>query len=649
MDFFAQQDKARRNTWKLVLYFLLAVLLIVLAVNVFVYYILSSSDQSEISSAAAIEKQLDPRIWLYVSLSTLGVIFLGSLFRFLNLSGGGHSVADMVNARLVDLESQDVNEKEFIHVVEEMSIAAGIPMPTLYIMDREMAINAFVAGYKPTEAVMVITRGCLTELNRDELQSVVGHEFSHILNGDMRINIRLISILAGILAIGKVGAGLMALGFALFSDNNETDHSKKNDGAVIGIVMIPFGFALFVIGYIGLFFGRLIKAAISRQREFLADAASVQFTRNPKGLIGALYKIQKHSSGAFLKSSNAEEMSHMCFAGTIKLHFISLLATHPPIDVRINAVDATFFETDSEEYSLMQQQAQAKSVSEASEGAISQFSNAGSHTSVAELTASVGNPTPAHLDYAHELMESLPAVIHQKMHSKSGAALVIYGLLIADMDKTFGMEYSLRTNFFSEQDAPFLYEFHQLDDKFRLPLIEIVLPVLKQFTEDEKQQFINRVEQLIELDNQCTLFEFVILTLMKQQLNKNAAKPNQVKYHSLEAVQTEICLLISVLVQSSGKNQFEQSFQRAILRFKFEQQALVKMEDVNPEKIFRALNKLNLLSSILKKTIIDACVETVLDDDIIMPAEAELLRAISSSLDSPMPPLLPNEKNNVSG
>ena len=641
MDFFSQQDKARRSTSMLVLYFMLAILLIVLALNGVVYYALSgtgiylSYQDPANPLPIGLSEWLQLPYWLYISFGALLVIMMGSLLRLFKLRGGGHAVAEMAGARLLDMDSRDVKETQYLNVVEEMSIASGVPMPSLYVMQQEPGINAFVAGFRPTETVMVVTRGALDTLSRDELQGVVGHEFSHILNGDMRINIRLIAILAGILLIGKVGE------VVLRGSGRSSRGNNKGGGAILLLAL-----ALFAIGYIGLFFGRLIKAAISRQREFLADASSVQFTRNPGGIAGALYQIQQHSAGTILNSSNAEDMSHMCFGEAVKLHFTSLLATHPPLDVRINAVDPMFLKTQRAKQ-LIQNRNQAEQPVPAPAEAMALdggagFTDSGSHTSIEAVTASVGNPTPEHLVYAHQLISTLPASIAEVMHSRQGAALVIYGLLIAAMDKNIGLDFLRQQNLLNEQSTPVVDDLYLLDRRLRLPMVDLVLPVLKRLDDEQKSDFITCIEQLIKRDKKFTLFEFVLLTLIKQHLDKGAGKINRIKHYSFKPVLAEIRLLLSVLAQSSGQaaDKIASAFERAMTTFSSTVYSLQPLSEVSAEKITQALNELNGLSPMLKKSIIDACADSVLDDGIVMPAEAELLRAISSTLDSPMPPLL---------
>ena len=318
MTFFEHQRRARRKTGLLIFYFLLAVTLIVAAINIAAYWLAKLSGEIEVNAAGWMAEPY----WRWITLGVLAVILFGSLRTFWQTRGGGRALAEWVGARRVDSASPTETEQRLIHVVEEMAIASGTPVPMLYVMDDEPAINAFVAGFKPTESVLVVTQGALEILSRDELQGVVGHEYSHILNGDTRINLRLLGILGGILAIGQLGRALLRSG------SGRSRSRGRSDSGVAAI-----GVALFAIGYVGLFFGRLIQAAISRQREFLADASSVQFTRNPAGIAGALWRIGEAGAGSRLRSAHADDLGHFCFGQAVKLYLSSWLATpvsYPP-------------------------------------------------------------------------------------------------------------------------------------------------------------------------------------------------------------------------------------------------------------------------------------------------------------------------------
>ena len=615
MDFFKHQDQARKKTWLLILLFMLAVISIVLVLNIIVFLIFSTGDDY----ISRFDYWMANTYWEHPTAAVVLLIFFGSLKRYFSLSDGGRAVADMVGAKLINMDSNVKDEKKYINIVSEMSIASGVPMPELYVMDRESGINAFVAGFKPTEAVMVVTRGALQELNRDELQGVVAHEFSHILNGDMRINIRLMAILAGILTIGQFGKVLMRSG--------AHGRSSRNSAPLILV-----GLVVFITGYIGLFFGRLIKSAISRQREYLADASSVQFTRNPKGIAGALYKIKENSHASYLNSNRAEEMSHMCFAGTMKCFFESLLATHPPLDVRINTIDPSFLKLQ-----------RAKSI-------IKNKILAGENDKSVhgpgrdELVGLIGNPQPEHLAYAALMVQSFSLPLTGLLRTPTGAQAIVYALILAGMKNDTGMKY------ISEKCDNDLLSvigeaskcLHDLDKRKRLALIDLVLPVLKSLDEAERDIFVVTINELARLDKKITLFEFVILTIVNQHLNRQSQKNSRVKYHSFKPVLNEVRVLISVMAQSSRQTaeKIGLVYDRAMRTFAFGELNMIPIKECDFKMVSSALNKLNYLSPMLKKPLIIACDDCVFDYCIVIQDEAELLRAITESLDCPMPPIL---------
>lgn len=324
MDFFQQQDKARKNTKVLVVYFVVAVACIIASVYVAALLIFHTTGYGRAPDTPPPEFALwDLRLFSQVVLGTLGVVIVGSLYKTLALSKGGSAVAESLGGRLVPTEPGEPDERKLRNVVEEMAIAAGVPVPKIYVLPDEQGINAFAAGHTPEDAAIGVTRGCMSLLSRDELQGVIGHEFSHILNGDMRLNLRIMGIIFGIVCLSVIGRVLI--------------YSRGGRGRQGGAPLMFLGLALIVIGGIGLLFGRLIQAALSRQREFLADASSVQFTRNPAGLSGALQKIG--GAGSRIGSPHAGEASHLFFGNGLAKPLLGAFATHPPLDERIRAID----------------------------------------------------------------------------------------------------------------------------------------------------------------------------------------------------------------------------------------------------------------------------------------------------------------------
>jgi Zn-dependent protease with chaperone function len=644
VNFFEHQYRARRRTGLLVAYFTVAVVLIVLAVNVAVYFVLH---------LAAAEAAPDPGQWLarpywrWIAAGVIAIVALGSLLSWLKLRGGGRAVAEMVGARRIDMASRDPDERRLINVVEEMSIASGTPVPALYVMDEEQGINAFVAGYRVNEAVLVVTRGAMRQLSRDELQGVIGHEYSHVLNGDMRLNVRLISVLAGVLLIGQIG------GFVLRSMRHAGRRGGKDGGA--GLIL-ALGLALFVIGYVGLLFGRIIKAAVSRQREFLADASSVQFTRNPDGIAGALWKIKQHVEGSRLLSSHAEDMSHMCFGESIAFRFGGLMSTHPPLEVRIKRVSPHFMARLAAERNRRQADAAivappAAAGAPPGAAAVAMGFAGGEapvRTTPETIIESVGRPTERHVGYAGQLHAALPEALLDAVHHAESARHAAYALVLAATDPAGAPAaralIETREGAAAAQAAAQLStQMRALGPKVRLPLLDIAIPTLKQLDAPARTVFLATIEELIRADRRFTLFEFVLLTLLTEHLDDDAQRADAIRHFKFEAVMHEIRVLMTVMVRTgtAGEAEAAAAFQRVMQSFSRQPLGPVPLEECSPARLTLALRKLALMSPLLKRSLLNACADCVLHDGRVAPAEGELLRAIALSLDCPMPPLLP--------
>ncbi|TGN39894.1 M48 family metallopeptidase [Marinobacter confluentis] len=647
--FFQRQANARRSTSVLVLLFLLAVTLITVSVCIVGYYV----TRSETSNLSFID-WLQTSHGLYTALAVIGVIGAGSLVRWIDLAGGGQRVARMVNARAIDPATQDADERRLRNVVEEMAIASGISVPDLYIMDQETGINAFVAGYSPGEAVMVVTHGTLTQLSRDELQGVVAHEFSHILNGDMRLNVRLIAILAGILMIGQIGSFLLQTAFA--SSSRYTSRNSRG-GTAFGIV----GLALMVIGYIGVFFGRLIQSAVSRQREMLADASSVQFTRNPDGIAGALFKIGE-KSGYLDTTSHASDMNHMCFSESARMKFSSLLASHPPIPKRIDAIAPDMMARLRSRYRKTQGEApppsSAASTSHVQPEGTAGFTAAtpqptataspGTRQSLnGSLSASVGTASTASEGYAQALLSQLPSSFRNSLYTRAGAVQLCYALLICDRPAQEQQQHldkiDPESGFTPDPDliGQLLPSLSMLGPGVRLPSLELAMPALRKLDPEEREKLIAACEALIRADQRLDLFELTMIGFLRKHLAADTARVVPVKYRSYRPVQQPLTVLFSLLARLGARSGEDQQalFEDAMNAFKSGKQPVALLEKVTLKQLRDALWHLNRVSALLKPGIIDACCHCVLSDGEIEAREYEMIRLIADQLDCPMPPL----------
>ena len=325
MNFFRAQDEARGRTTKLVVLLVLAI--VVLAGTL---YALAVLGQHKLSRRGELD-WFQGDLFFWTAGVALIVIIGGSLLRIAELSKGGGAIAERLGGRLLTANTADLAERRYLNVVQEMALASGLPVPLCYVIDSDETINAFAAGNSPQDAAVGVTRGALRNLTRDELQGVIAHEFSHIGNGDMKLNLRIIGAIAGLTALAQLGYIFFRL----------AGHVRGKNSAPIALGMVLVGVVVLLIGSGGILFGKIIQASVSRQREYLADASAVQFTRNPLGLASALKKVAG-LSGAQREASSAElEAQHMFFAGSAGF-LESLFSSHPPIGERIRRVDPAF-------------------------------------------------------------------------------------------------------------------------------------------------------------------------------------------------------------------------------------------------------------------------------------------------------------------
>jgi len=603
MNFFEHQEQARKKTTILFLYFFLAIVLIIIAIDLLLVGLIIYLKNIPFSFALFTTMLIETA--LFVSPAIILIIVIGTLFRLFRLKAGGIAVAELANATLLESNPKDFKEQQFVNVVEEMSIASGIPVPKLYVMRKEPAINAFVAGIKPSDTVMVVSQGALTELNRDELQGVVGHEYSHILNSDMQISVKLIGLLAGVLLIGQLGQFILR--------SMTYGQRKKGNG---GFILFLFRLGVFAVGYIGLFFGRLIKAAISRQRELLADSSSVQFTRNPTGLVGALQKIQQSTVGTHLNSSHAEDISHLCFCPSLAVLFTQLLDTHPPLDERIKRIDP------NGEYRRT-----VKNNSVAKENLKKQKTSSFNIVPIpiATIQNSIGNPSDAHVNLAMSLLNEIPNNIKELSHTPSKVEFIYYALISS-----------------SETEIPGLYQtLSAMERRAILPLIDISIPAFRENTPEERRRIFNTLEALVHHHPQ-NLFQFTLLGIIGKNVEDRQPQDQKVKYDNFDDVIPSLSILATFVILAGHHSEEIQKTRLDVFIKKLTAKPFNKpsLTTFDPHILLPALKELNLLSPLCKQQLLQTCLGAIQDDGNISIEEAELIRGIAACLDCPIPPII---------
>ncbi|MFP4598838.1 MAG: M48 family metallopeptidase [Persicimonas sp.] len=688
-NFFEHQDTARRNTFRLVVLFGLAVLLTIVAV--YVVAVVALKGHAIYTSGPG-----DPSVsWWSTKafmLSTIGTLVLvggGTIYKIRELArGGGSLVCEQLGGRFVDFRTDNLAEQQLINIVEEMSIASGVSVPLLYVLDNESGINAFAAGFTPNNAAVAVSRGCLELLNRDELQGVIAHEFSHILNGDMRINIRMIGILHGILMLALAGRVMMR---AAFYSGGGRSRSSKNSGSGL-LYLVGAGAALFVIGYVGRLFGQMIKSAVSRQREYLADASAVQFTRNPKGLAGALQKIGGYTNGSRINSPNAEEISHLFFGNALSgsSWLNSVFATHPPLKKRIRRVDPSFHgafpkvevpkqlerapDDGKPRWDLdLQGRAGAHAGAAGLAGASALAADGGSpagsrranpparasservHLDADQVAGSAGQTSEEHVEYARGAIAAIPETIRQAARDTYSAAAVVFALLI-DIDvqtrqKQLEMLGCDLTAAMAEETHRYMRLLEDFDAQYRLPLVELLVPALRQMSEQHHAHFVSILDKLIMADDEVTLFEFSLEKLLKHRLEArhgNTGGRRIAQYYSMTPLRHDVGRLLSSLAfaghddvagaQAAFRNGASQ-LKNAGVRNKLE---LMSRSALSFDELDASLDRIAHATNGIKQQVVNATAHCVLDDEEVTAGEAELLRVVCEVIDVPLPPFLPD-------
>jgi Zn-dependent protease with chaperone function len=633
VDFFQAQDSARRNTRSLVFFFAMAVLSLIVITNVLVMVLFGFLRTGEQGlTLGVIAAQFDWEVFFLIGAAVSFVILAGSVYKTIALSAGGPAVAESLGGRLISQSTTDLHERKALNVVEEMAIASGTPVPPVYLLDNEPGINAFAAGFTPGDAVVGLTRGTIAYLSRDELQGVVAHEFSHILHGDMRLNMRLIGVLHGILLIGLIGYFIL---------RSVRGGSNRNAGPILGL-----GMGLLVIGYAGTFFGNLIKASVSRQREFLADASAVQFTRNNEGIAGALKKIGGYAAGSVLETAEAPTMSHAYFSTGVSSFLQSVFATHPPLDKRIRRIDPRwdgFYVPVTQE---VDDSAQAET-SGASEPAARAMHTASGVIIASEILDRIGKTGPAQLDYAARLVKEISPLVREAVHDPYGARAVIYCLIVDGQHREVRDAQLQRLQSLGDSGIRELVDKMQaavksLDVSYRLPLIDMAMPAMRQLSRPQYQLFRKNLLFLMQADKRIDLFEWSLQKILFHHLDAHFGRPGKrvAKYSSIERLRMHVAALLSVLVHACLKDgtEVQSALESAEQDLGLSGLTLLPREEISLQTLDAAVDHLALLKPLLKPRVLKACLTVITRDREYSPNEMELMRAIGNVLDCPVPP-----------
>ncbi len=641
MDFFARQAETRRLSRWMVLLFILAVVAIVIAIDLVVVIavaILSVEDGGLLASQDMALARY-PLVVMVTSIIVVGTIGISSLVRTASLSAGGSSVAQQLGGTRVTADTTDPLRRRLLNVVEEISIASGVPVPQVYVLEREAGINAFAAGHNPANAAVAVTRGALVNLNRDELQGVIAHEFSHVLNGDMRLSTRLIGWLFGLTVVAMVAR-------LVLRHAPRGGGGRKGGGAVV--VIMAAAVIVLILGWIGLFFGRLIQAAVSRKRESLADASAVQFTRDPQGLRGALVKIGALGVGSRFSDTDAEEVAHLLFAPGLARAF----STHPPLAERIREIDPHFdpkeFETMrqrmNQERQLAQEEA-ARSQPPAAErlGGLLDGAMVLAPAAVAQMVA---NPGAEHVLQTQGLLASLPPGFQQvaRQPEKSAALFIALALdLSADArGRQLAFLHQQLGGEFHDAVQALLPQVDSLTAVQRMPSLLQVFTGLRQLARAERIALLKCLNGLLTREGRSSAFPYALRKLSQVQLQDELDPRRHISgTQTLSGARDDLHLLFSVLAMHGSED--EKEARRA---YEIGMETLLPgirppfMRPGHwPPQLDKALTHLDRLQPAAKEMLVEALVRTISHDLRMTVPESELLRAICAALHCPLPPL----------
>jgi len=634
MDFFEAEARAKRRTGWLIVLFALAVggtvLGVYLGISLALQLIVPAQDPSRTFANAGL-------FWR-VAASTLLLILAASIYKTRAVTRSADSVALGLGGRPVDPDTADPHERRLLNVVEEMAVASGVPVPAVHLLPAEPGINAFAVGLDTSRSSIAVTDGCMRKLSRDELQGVIAHEFSHLLNGDARLNLRLLGLVHGILVIGLLGSAILR------SSGRSGGGRQRKIGSGLSALLVT-GASLYAIGSIGVFFTRLIKAAVSRQRELLADASGVQFTRNPEGLAGALKKIGGLDGGSRLLAPRAEEASHFYFSEGMR--FTALLSTHPPLVERIRLLDPQF-------------RGELAGGMIAPAGLEQEIAGVAAATPPASplavqpraLVRSVGALTDRHIAYAQSLLAHIPQRLREAIRESWVARAVVLALLLDRKPDTraaqLGALLALGDPHLPDQVARASAALQAVPAEARLPILDLALPALRKLSAAQYRALSTAVDRMVSADARIDLFEYTLQRVLLRHLSAHfgvqAAPP--AAGPPIEVVEA-LSMLLSMLAHAGSADPAEvaHAFEAARKEVSPErfQPALLPRERCSLRALDRALDRLGDTAPRLRAQILAACVAAVATDGTVTAAEGELLRAIADSLGCPMPPLLPGQ------
>ncbi|MFT6367575.1 MAG: Zn-dependent protease with chaperone function [Halioglobus sp.] len=650
MNFFEQQDIARRNTRLLVLLFIASVFLLIVLTNALIAAFLWFGQDYNVYSGsregfAGFLGFFSVARFGSIGLGVTAVVALVVMVKWIQLSTGGKTVAESMGGTRILPQSSDPAERRVLNVVEEIALAANMPVPPVYVMNAERGINAFAAGVTPADAIVAVTRGTISQLKRHELQGVIAHEFSHILNGDMRLNIRLAAMLKGITFIGDVGHILLRSSHG--ARTGLSVRNQKNGGPPL----LMLGFALMALGWLGGLAAGFIKAGISRQKEFLADASAVQYTRSPEGIGDALRVIGGYLPGTLVHSARAAEMSHIFF-GQIEHHLWQMFATHPPLEDRIRRIDPRWdgqfitrkpkaFHEKPPPVEAGVGRAEIVAAALAA-SVLAQQVETGTEASEDILLDAEFGASPEALEMQTAANHGLPVAFVRYSHEPLGANALVFALLMSPEPELSQRQMAIiedaKVAGLSEFVSTLLPGVLELAAPQRLPLLEMCLPALKSTSAQQYRRFKNTMMKLIQADARTDLYEWCLFQLVRHYLDPEfiRVKPSRPRYRSLQKVQHDLRVVLSILAHEGG-DEAEAVFRVASDELGFQALVIMPRDQCSIASFSKAVYQLADCYPLLKPRVLKAMTLAASYDGYLSAPEREIIASMAAVMDCPVP------------
>ncbi|WP_444930024.1 M48 family metallopeptidase [Microbulbifer sp. SSSA002] len=631
MNFYVQQDKAKQSSLLLVCLFALALITLITLTTLATAAMVSLS-RGQALLPSDIVQVLGWETLISIAFVITAIVALGSLYKFHQLSSGGKAVAEALGGHKLNIAARSEREKRALNIVEEIAIAAGIPVPDVYLLE-DTAINAFAAGQTPTDAVIGLTRGALEKLTREELQGVVAHEFSHILNGDIRLNSQIVGLLHGILVIGLLGQLLV---------RSPAPHRRVTPARY---PLLGLGITLIILGYSGTLLGNLIKAAVSRQREFLADASAVQLTRNNLGIASALKKIGGYKSGSQLSSSNTAEFNHMLFAVGVKHSLPNLFASHPPLAVRIKRLEPAWNGLFSNAEKPTNSAPQPPSPGELQSAQLAMAAPTTPFQAALDaVDNSIAKPDTQQIELGHQLLDSIPPLIQQAAHEPFSARALVYHLLLhkdkAERDKQLKLLQKIAHPAVIREMQKLKPHMEALPSNARLALIDLCIPALRALVPQQYQVFKRNLIKLLHSNGKLEIWEWALYRVLVHALDNT---PDRQRLSHNKHANKDAARFILAAVAHAGNSQYlpaKRAYEQGLSALNLEITPLPGSADITLPRMDKAVAIAGLIPPLEKPNLLKAIVITLNHNGVIKAEEIELLRAVADSLDCPMPPII---------